>query len=273
MEGFRIDHDLHIHSHLSLCSDDPGQTSEAILAWGQANHLHTLALTNHFWDDDVSIPPEWYHKQNYAHIAQALPLPQASDCRFLFGIEGEMDHDLTIGIRPGTYDRFAFIIIPTTHLHMDGFTIYPETEGGIAERAGLWIRRFEALLASDLPAGKTGIAHLTCPLIAGSRRNTSFEEHLRIIDVISDDEYARLFAGAAARGYGIELNMPIFNYSEEDLPRVLRPYRIAKDCGCKFYLGSDAHSRRAHENAAKGFARMVSLLGLTEEDKLELVRR
>ena len=270
MESFRIDHDLHIHSHLSLCSDDPEQTNEAILAWGQENHLHTLVLTNHFWDDELYIPPEWYHIQNYAHICQAKPLPQAEDCTFLFGIEGEMDRQGTVGIVPGTYDRFDFIIIPTTHLHMDGFVIDPVKDGSIEARAHLWVSRFERLLETDLPAGKTGIAHLTCPLIAGMY---DWQRHLDVINAISDDDCARLFAAAARRDFGIELNMPILDYADEELPIILRPYRIAKDCGCKFYLGSDAHTRKEHAEAIPRFERMIHLLNLSEEDKYGFARR
>ena len=47
---FQIDHDLHIHSRLSFCSDDPAQTTEAILAYGEKNGMTSLALTDHYWD-------------------------------------------------------------------------------------------------------------------------------------------------------------------------------------------------------------------------------
>ena len=33
----------------------------------------------------------------------------------------------------------------------------------------------------------------------------------------------------------------------------LRPFRIAKECGCKFYLGSDAHHPKSFENSKKIF--------------------
>ena len=54
-----------------------------------------------------------------------------------------------------------------------------------------------------------------------------------------------LFKKAADLGVGIELNSFDMNFAEEEAETVLRPYRIAKKCGCKFYLGSDAHSAAA----------------------------
>ena len=47
---FQIDHDLHIHSRLSFCSDDPEQTTDAILRYGETNGMTSLALTDHYWD-------------------------------------------------------------------------------------------------------------------------------------------------------------------------------------------------------------------------------
>jgi len=48
---------------------------------------------------------------------------------------------------------------------------------------------------------------------------------------------------------------------------VLRPYKIAIECGCKFYLGSDAHTVAGLERAIPEFEKMIDLLGLTEDQK------
>ena len=50
---------------------------------------------------------------------------------------------------------------------------------------------------------------------------------------------------------------------------VLRPYRIAKACGCKFYCGSDAHTPKDFE-MVKRFERAIDLLQLEEKDKWAL---
>ena len=49
--------------------------------------------------------------------------------------------------------------------------------------------------------------------------------------------------------------------------QALRPYRIAKQCGCKFYLGSDAHHPEDFAGMPEQFRTLVSLLDLQESDK------
>ena len=82
---FKFDHDLHIHSKISSCSNHPEQTTENILAYAKKNGLTAICLTDHYWDERVAGPSGWYAPQNTAHIKAALPLPQAEGIRFLFG--------------------------------------------------------------------------------------------------------------------------------------------------------------------------------------------
>lgn len=257
-----IDHDLHIHSELSYCSGDPEQNTANILEYAKREGLKQICLTDHLWDKAAGKPSEWYGHQDIPHLWQALPLPQADGVEFLFGCETELNKDNVLGLAPENFDKFDFIIIPTTHLHMHGFTI-DEKDFSVEGRREKWIERFDAVLRMDLPFGKVGIAHMTCPLMG---RDTP-GMHLEILDGIPDAAYRELFARAAKAGVGIELNFPVLGYSEEDLPRALRPYLLAKDCGCKFYLGSDAHTPRGLAGQRRRAERYVELLDLSEEDK------
>ena len=117
-----FDHDLHIHSWISDCSRDPKQTPEAILQYAQDNHLKKICLTDHYWDEHVPGASGWYQMQNTAWIERAKPLPQAEGITFLFGAETDMNADFTIGINDASAKALDFIIVPTTHLHMNGFT-------------------------------------------------------------------------------------------------------------------------------------------------------
>ena len=53
---------------------------------------------------------------------------------------------------------------------------------------------------------------------------------------------------------------------------MFRPYRIARECGCTFYLGSDAHHPAGLSVAIERFEAMVDGLELEEKDKFPLVR-
>lgn len=259
---YMVDHDYHLHSHLSLCSDDPRQTTARMLAYAAANGLRELCLTDHFWDEAIAVTFDFYARQNYAHIAQALPLPQSDGIRFFFGCETDMDQNGRLGLMDKTFDQFDFVIIPTTHLHMEGFTIAPE-DRSLERRAQLYVSRLDALLDMDLPFQKIGIAHLTCPLIAPA----SWADHIELIRRISSDTFHRLFARVAERGAGVELNLDASAYTPHELAEILRPYRIAMACGCRFYLGSDAHHPAGLDAAKDNFNRLINLLDLTEDRK------
>ncbi len=260
--NYCIDHDYHLHSRLSSCSNDPAQTVGALLRYGHQNGLERLVLTDHFWDETIPGASPWYKKQNFSHIRQVLPLPQDNKTALYFGCEGDMDKNGVIGISPQRADTFDFIVLPTTHLHMTGFTIDPDGTG-TQQRAKLWIQRLEWLLDSSLPLRKVGLAHLTCPLIDKSTHDGA----LRVLDAIEDPRLGDLFTRAAAAGIGIELNDNPDRYDDADLPRLYRPYRIAKECGCRFYLGSDAHHPKELEGAMHRFKIMIEALELTENDK------
>lgn len=258
---FTVDHDFHIHSRLSSCSGDPLQSAERLLTYAEENHLDRICVTDHFWDESVPGASFWYASQNFAHVSQILPLPKKEGIRFFFGCETELDRSFTLGISRERMESFDFIIIPTTHLHMSGFTLDVERDGSTEARARLWVERFDAVLGMDLPFHKIGIAHLTCPLMAKEPAG----EHLRLLSMIDDATMHRLFAKAAALGVGIELNFNSVDPTDAELEIILRPYRIAKDEGCKFYFGSDAHHPASlHTVNAK---HIVRLLGLDESDK------
>lgn len=258
-----LDHDFHIHSRLSSCSADPEQTTENILRYAEENGFRKIVLTDHLWDSDVKPPlSAWYAPQNYGHISEALPLPQSENVEFRFGCETELDKDLRLGLSPNNFDKFDFIIIPTTHLHMGEIISKDAT---VEERTYAYITRLDKLLDFDLPFEKIGIAHLTTPLIANGNR----ENHLKMLDMISDETFYELFEKVKRKGAGVELNMNPSRYTQNELESVLRPYRTAKKCGCKFYFGSDAHHPQGLREAKARFECIAELLELEESEKFD----
>ena len=263
---YRFDHDYHIHSALSSCSHDPLQTPARILEYAKEHGLNKICLTDHYWDSTVPGASKWYVPQNFAHIEQAKPLPQAEGIEFLFGCETDMDRFGTVGVPSARFDDFAFMIIPTTHLHMKGFTITEEDFPSVEAKAALWVTRLELLLSMDLPFHKIGIAHLVCPLL----HKAPYEDYLRLLDMITDEDMVRVFTRAASVGVGIELNSCDMRFADDEADTVLRMFRIAKRCGCKFYCGSDAHQPIGLDTAKEAFERAIDYLELTEEDKFHI---
>ena len=101
-----------------------------------------------------------------------------------------MTKDLTLGISSERYDYFDFIIIPTTHFHMKGFTI-DENVVNPEDKAKYWLGRFNAVLDMDLPFHKIGLAHLTCRLIDRDR-----EKYLQVLESIPENDMIDVFKRA-----------------------------------------------------------------------------
>lgn len=263
---YKIDHDYHIHTRLSICSSDKGQTPDAILQIAKERKLKKICVTDHYWDETVkcnTLVNFWYEKQNHEYIKKSLPLPFDDEVDFLFGCEADMDSDNRIGLSAQRYDDFDFIVVATTHFHHMGGAYWDDTSNeAIARR---WIERFDAVLDSDLPLHKTGIAHLACGLINTKSR----EDYLATLNLIPQSELERLFLKARDAGAGIEINSDDMKYKENEADTVLRMFKIAKNCGCKFYLGSDSHERWAFDGVDDVFERAINHLSLKETDKFE----
>ena len=260
---FVADHDLHIHSTVSPCCHDENQTPEAILEYAKKNNFRKICLTNHLWDENVKSEAEWHDGQRFCCVESVLPLPQSENVKFLFGAETDMDYNFVLGISPERYEKFDFVVIPTTHLHLAGNTVKTKLQTP-EEAADHWIKRLEALLKMDLPWHKTGIAHLTCGhIFKGSVPD--------VIKLLPEEKLYEIFTDCSEKGVGIELNMKTLSLSDEVKSIMLRPYFIAKDCGCKFYLGSDSHKVSALETVKENFEDIITSLDLKEKDKFGFV--
>ncbi len=256
------DHDFHIHSTVSRCCHDATQTPEAILDYARKNNFNKICLTNHFWDENVKSEAEWIEEHGFSFVSSVLPLPQDESIRFLFGCETDMDFNNVLGVSKERFDSFDFIIVATTHLHLDGNTVRTAIQTP-EEAAFHWVDKLENLLIKDLPFHKIGIAHLTTGHILKHKTTEA-------ISLIPDTAMYDIFKACAKKGAGIELNVKTINMSDEQKEILLRPYFIAKECGCSFYLGSDAHKAGALASAKENFEDVIDKLQLKESDKFLL---
>lgn len=261
---FIADHDFHIHSTVSRCCKDPLQTPERILEYAKENGFRKICLTNHFWDEKVKSEAEWIDEHGYKYLTSVLPLPKEDGIDFLFGAELDMDYNGILGISPETLEALDFVTVATTHMHLAGNTVR-EKISSPEEAAGIWLQKIRTLLSMELPFHKMGIAHMTTGHILK-------EKTADVIRLLKDEELYEIFSDCAEKGIGIELNMKTMFSSDEEKDILLRPYYVAKDCGCRFYLGSDSHKADALTQAKEKFERTITLLDLKEEHKFPLCR-
>lgn len=258
------DHDFHIHSTVSRCCKDENQTPEAILSYAEENGFRKICLTNHFWDETVKSEAEWIEEHSYSYLTSVLPLPQKNGIDFLFGAEIDMDYNGVLGISPERLSTLDFVTVATTHMHLAGNSVR-EKISTPEEASEIWLEKIRNLLSMPLPFHKMGLAHMTTGHILK-------EKTPEVIKLLTDNDLYEIFSDCAEKGLGIELNTKTIFNSDEEKDILLRPYFIAKDCGCKFYLGSDSHKTEALDRATENFRRIIDLLDLKEDDKFPLAK-
>lgn len=263
-----VDHDFHIHSGGSMCSGDPNQTPARILRYAADEGFSAVALTDHFWDETVPMPrggwgPDFYTSQNWPHICKQLPLPSHEGVRFLFGAEVDMTLDGTVGISPERLALMDFLLISISHFHCTDFTIRGEDAATPEGRARVLLEKMEKLLTYDLPWHKISLAHLTGQKLGGG--DPDF--HCEVLRLVQSERLTALFQKAAALGVGIELNTGTFRFGNDaEREAVIAFYAHAKECGCTFTFGSDAHTADGFLYHRGRGQEMADALGLTEED-------
>lgn len=262
---FIADHDFHIHTTVSSCCRDENQIPENLLQYAIRNGFHKVCITNHLWDESVPSEAEWHPDHTYERLKTVLPLPTHEGAKLLFGAETDIDYNNVLGISKKTIDEMDFVTVATTHLHLAGNTVREKIQTP-QQAAEIWLEKIRALLNMDLPFHKMGIAHLTCGHILKNQTP-------QVIELLPHEDLYGIFEECANKGVGIELNMKTLAMDDETKNILMRPYYIAKDCGCKFYLGSDSHKQSALENIKAEFENIITLLDLQEKDKFPLVKR
>ena len=268
MTEVTIDHDLHVHTFLSSCSDDPQAVPEKMIAQAARSGLKTVGFADHLWDKNAPGASEWYRPQDFEHISQIrAQLPAANHgIRVLIGAETEYIGQGKVGITPEVATQLDFVLVPMSHFHMEGF-VRPAEIHQPSEVAGLMRDRFAEVVELEVA---TGIAHPFLPC--------GFTDHTdEIIGALSDAELTDLCGGAAEKGISLEITIgafPSLNQGETEGfhdETFLRVYRLALQSGCVFHCASDTHSL-----ARMGYVRrlepFIHQLGLTEENFHPLVR-
>lgn len=266
---FIVDHDLHCHTHLSLCSGDPSMTPQAIADHGIKEGYKAVCITDHYWDESLPDVDTWYQQQNTQHVTSDYPFhADTENVRLMLGCETEFLEDGRVGISPDKYDLFSFIIIPPNHLHLRDITC-PSAERTVEGLSEVYTDRLDRISKLSLPWHKVGIAHL----------NWLYEGELSrlVLEQMDSDRLSEIFKRFAVNGAGIELNGSCFS-EEMQWPAKkeshLKLLKIARDAGCKFYCGSDAHTVADLNDPQYELKRclepVITMLELTEKDKMIL---
>ena len=132
----------------------------------------------------------------------------------------------------------------------------------------LTIDRFIAACQLDYPV-PMGICHPLYPICSPYQAE--------IIDGMSDTCLKELFSMAAEKHISIEIHAclyrkdtPLNEYGLSD--HYLRILSAAKDCGCQFHFGSDAHDPKAFVGVHDKLRKAAELVGITEHDLWDVAK-
>jgi len=257
-----IDHDLHVHTYLSACCHDrEGQTPERIRAAAAAGGVRTIGLADHVWANPDVPASAWYAPQTIDRlVAMRRDVPrQAAGVRVLVGCEAETIAPGVFGITPDAAACVDFVQLACSHFHMTEFVAQPASARprDLADHA----------LAFFRSAAGSGLA----TVIPHPFLTLGFQEVIpAMVAAISDGQFTDAFGVAAERGVGIEITVGyLANAPRRDA--ALRLLTLAKQAGCRFSFGTDAHEPAALARLGE-LAFFADALDLAEHDLLPLAR-
>ncbi|HUS47182.1 MAG TPA: PHP domain-containing protein [Phycisphaerae bacterium] len=235
-----VDHDVHVHTALSACCNDPEATAANLIARAAEVGLRTIGFADHLWDSAVAGASDWYRPQDVPHvlaIRREIPA-DTRGVRVLIGCETEYCGGGKVALSPEAASQFDFVLVPTSHFHMKGFVV-PDEALPAPRLAPLLLDRFREALGLNLGV-PMGIAHPFVPL-------GHFECLDKAISLLSDAQFQDAFGRAAERRISMEVHPAMFpslgrgekrHFHDETFLRVLT---IARQAGCLFHFASDAH--------------------------------
>lgn len=267
-----VNHDLHIHTYLSACcKDKENQTPAKILARAEAMGLGTIGFSDHIWTNPRLEANGFYRQQDerqIVHLRRDLE-STSSPVRVLVGCEADTVALGKFSISREFADSLDYVGLSCSHLHLKGIVQQPPDNS---------LRSIgEHLLALFISAAESGLATTIVHPFFPKGFESQYDQ---VIASLSDAELLGAFSTAAAAGAAIEITTaflpPSYKNGNPTAPgwRIDTPLRVlslAKNAGCKFSFGSDAHSPAAMMLLPK-LSLFSERLGLTDEDLAPIVR-
>lgn len=257
----KITQDLHVHTNLSVCAK-PAATFDMYMETAKEKGITTVGFADHLWDDTYEhVCPGFYRKQNVDRVLSLKDVMRpVEEIDVYLGCEAEYDPKICgVALSPENAEKFDFVIVPVSHTHM---VMPKDLYEPIEKHKQFMLDAWRNVLNCDVTKYVTAMAHpfqpVCCPY--------GWEP---MIEYITDDEYKYAFDMAAEKNVAVEINLAGLRWkSEENIKAspLMRMFRIAKDCGCRFTFGSDSHNQGGHEGYNRAGEYVSELLGLCEDD-------
>lgn len=276
----KIKQDIHIHTYLSPCAQS-NATPQFYIDNAADRGLELIGFADHMWDNGRGFSIASYERHQ-THSARLLRIKDdLAKCtvpdglRVLVGCETDFVADSTLGISREVAAQLDFVLVPISHTHFPEVCPSPYRDDLIS--CGRFaLDAFKRLMKHPDADLITAVPHPMATHYVGQEGSDS-----AAIAAMTNAEFREAFLPAADKGIGIEINATVVmlacraaGVDVNDLDKIknleyYRMFSIAKEVGCKFTFGSDAHSQGAVQEFCYAQA-VADALGLTEDDVILL---
>jgi histidinol phosphatase-like PHP family hydrolase len=260
--------DLHTHTNRSICAPQsvtvasylPACATEGIRTLGISNHVYKPTVLNVNYPDNIS-----YALQVREEMRQLQP---QTDVKLLLGCEVDIFYGQEPTVPVEDAPLFDYALIAASHIFN-----WAHEYAGIDLSTPEKIRRMlidRFVYACELDyAIPVGICHPLYPLCTPNEQE--------IVDGFTYAELKDCFTLAAERKRSIEIHACLYRNStqlnEDGLsPSYLRLLSVAKECGCQFHFGVDAHTPEAFVGYHQKLERAAQIVGITQDDLWHMVK-
>lgn len=267
MKNSIIKHDIHLHTYLSKCCQHKDQTPANIVRIAEELGLETIGFADHVWTNHDLKPNGFYqgmHENQIVELRRDLEGIN-TDLKILVGCEADTIAPGKFSITAKFSEELDFVLLACNHLHIKDLVAQP-TSNRPRDIAAHMLTMFRSGVESGLA---TSIVHSF---------TAAPEIFAATTDAISDQEFLDAFGMAAENNVAIEITLSYLcgkykdNSEDENNWSLDTPGRIlamAKKSGCKFTLGSDAHSL-AYMRFLPKLSLLIDAAGIEKEDILTL---
>ena len=230
-----------------------------MLASLKSSGVAVAGIANHLWDKAVPGASAWYAPQDVDHVLQlkdeyaSLSDEERKGIRLYFGCETEYVGQGRVSLKAENAKLFDYVLVSAHHFHMKNFVRPLELE----ETEGICRLMKARFLECCNIEFAFGIVHPFMVLGYPGRID-------EILKGFSDADFRTVYSYAAEKNKSVEINICALyqdvRLDSEGFPEeYLRMFTSARECGCRFHLGSDAHD--AERLAAERFDKAYRFAG------------
>lgn len=228
------------HAHSDCVSGRVEKMQEYIQeAWSRG--IRQVGFCEHYWNERFPGWGRWYKPRRTAEIQQLredaskVSLPDGMSIKI--GCETEFSKDHVIPLTQEDLAVLDYIVVPHSHINMTGVVTDLSFKGDREGAARFMLDSFWALMSHPMAEKIDILAHPFAPIGMD-------EEQDEVLSYISDEEFRK--TARAVNDLGIALEINSLTWRDKTMEQVensgfVRYFRIAREEGCRFTYGSDAH--------------------------------